>query len=98
MPSAGASPTVCTAICPPSSVTRQIAPSRAVQPCEMPAPSNAGPAAVAQQRSFFPSQSAISPFVPMSTSSRGIFPSQSDDDRMPAVMSPPTNADMLRIR
>ena len=65
-----ASPPPITVQCraPWSSVTRLMAPLRAPDPQEMPAPSKAGPAAVAQQYSPRLVFSAISPLVPASTS------------------------------
>ena len=49
-------------------VYRMIAPSQALEPQEMPAPSNAGPAAVEQHSRPSAVRSPISPFVPISTS------------------------------
>ena len=93
-PTAGAPSMVWAWSQPLTSVTRSIAPGMLPQPQEMPAPSNAGPAAVEVTYSVPSFHSAISPLVPMSHSSAVSSRSQMPLASTAQVMSAPTNAFM----
>ena len=102
MPTGATSPMTCTwnglSVLSSARYTRSIAPALPPMPMLMPAPSNAGPAAV-EQASRRPSiLSTISPLVPMSVSS-SVCPAEYASAASSAdVMSAPTNAAMQRGR
>ena len=72
------------------------APFTAIEPIVIPAPSNAGPAAVEQHQSFPPLIKAVSPFVPISiiSAAEQSFISSYEASRE-QVISLPTNADIV---
>jgi hypothetical protein len=82
---------------PLSHFTWSIAPLTAAIPMVIPAPSKAGPAAVAQQK-YIPSYFiTISPFVPISRYMAGPDEPSSPAASIPAVISPPTYAEIAGV-
>ena len=89
MPMGATSPTTPMRTAPSAHSTFDMAPGDAGMPKWMLAPSNTGPAAVAQHLMRPPAASAISPFVPKSRNSR-VPPAPNSQASIPAVLSPPT--------